>query len=139
MRSSTKRRRSKPRWTGSLADRQAFIRRYLLRQLRLMWKWYPERKAAKYAAAECYGRLTCAQCGENRPFTEANKKKFDVDHIEATGPAPWSKNDALGDWSRYLLRKFCGRANLRLLCKKCHKGKTRQDMKEMRADEHISF
>lgn len=56
----------------------------------------------------------CAACGE-----ENSSKDVQVDHIEAIGPCD--------TWDEFIERLFCEKDNLQVLCKPCHKEKTKKE------------
>lgn len=49
-----------------------------------------------------------------------SSKEVQVDHIDAIGKFN-------GDWNDYIERMFCDIANLQVLCKECHKKKTKEN------------
>jgi hypothetical protein len=108
-------------------DTEKFLLRYLLRYSAQLWKWYPVRKAKKYAEAQKTGKLTCEQCGFTKKLNAKGARElFEVDHRVPVGQRPYS----LRDFEWYLNRRFCGPENLQLLCKhKCHKAKTQAENK----------
>ena len=54
----------------------------------------------------------CAGCGELH-----NRDNVNVDHIREVGAF-------LGCWNRFILRLYCDKSNLQVLCKPCHDEKT---------------
>lgn len=68
------------------------------------------------------GRLAqhylCAICNEQYP-----QKEVEVDHIEPVV----DKATGFIDWNIFIERLFCSRDNLQLVCKSCHKIKTKQE------------
>jgi len=56
----------------------------------------------------------CAECGKEFP-----QKQMQVDHTEAIGE--WKS------WDRFIERLFCEKDNLQVLCKPCHKTKTKKE------------
>jgi 5-methylcytosine-specific restriction endonuclease McrA len=58
----------------------------------------------------------CASC--EKEFTSTNVQ---VDHIEAIG--------SCSTWDEFIDRLFCEKENLQVLCKPCHKIKTKKEKK----------
>lgn len=56
----------------------------------------------------------CAQCKE-----ENSSKDVQVDHVEPIGPTK--------TWDEFIERLFCEKDNLQVLCKPCHKKKTKEE------------
>lgn len=68
------------------------------------------------------GRLAqhylCAMCQE-----EFTSKDIEVDHVTpVVDPVHGFK-----DWNTYIPRLFCGKDNLQVLCKPCHKRKSKEE------------
>jgi 5-methylcytosine-specific restriction endonuclease McrA len=85
---------------------------YLVGTLRRIWRWSPSRRALKATVTKC------TICGKE-------SKDLQVDHIVPVGTVPkgWK------GWDGYLKRMFDGK--LQMLCRVCHKNKTRQDLHDM--------
>jgi len=70
------------------------------------------------------GRLAkhyhCASCHE-----EFTSKDVEVDHISPVV----SVGDGFIDWNVFIERLFCSIENLQVLCKVCHKKKTKEERK----------
>lgn len=108
-------------------QRARFIKRYMLKQLALMWKWYPLRKLVKYGTVrERRTHFECRHCGLRRRITKESKKMFDVDHVQPVGDTPPRVT-----WERYIDKKLPKTIhNLQLLCKRCHMDKTDDEVRE---------
>jgi len=61
---------------------------------------------------------TCAKCQE-----DYTSKDVEVDHIEPVV----SVGDGFIDWNVFIERLFCPIENLQVLCKPCHKKKTKEE------------
>jgi len=59
----------------------------------------------------------CAGCGEEFVATE-----IEVDHI-----IPIASTDGFTTWDTFIERLFCDSDNLQVLCKACHKEKTKRE------------
>jgi len=91
-----------------------------------MRRWPPKWKALKDA---CVGRklnkatnklalhYTCNEC--KKEYTSTN---VEVDHIKPVVPPT-----GFTSWDNYIDRLFCEKYNLQVLCKKCHKQKTKKE------------
>lgn len=64
--------------------------------------------------AEHYG---CAKCKQ-----EFTSKDIQVDHIKPVVPP-----SGFTTWDDFIARLFCSAANLQVLCKECHKIKTKKE------------
>lgn len=99
---------------------QPWYFRYVKAQLRRIWGWSPDRKAAKKRAIvskDVRGNelFRCERCGA-QPLT---RKQVDVDHIvEADNVGEW-----IG-WDDFIDKLFCSADGLMILCKTCHAAKT---------------
>lgn len=91
-----------------------------------MRRWPPKWKALKDAALgrkvnKKTGKLAmhykCAACAEE--FTSTN---IEVDHIESV-----VASTGFVSWDVYIDRLFCEKSNLQVLCKPCHKIKTKEE------------
>lgn len=58
----------------------------------------------------------CKECG--------SKLKLQVDHIQAVGPTPGSRNANGVSWDTFIERMFCSVDGLQVLCVTCHRNKT---------------
>lgn len=61
----------------------------------------------------------CAMCGKAFP-----QNQVQVDHISPVVPA-----SGFTTWDKFIERLFCEKDNLQVLCKACHKKKTKKDRK----------
>lgn len=99
---------------------QPWYFRYVKAQLRRIWSWSPERKAAKKRALvskDSRGNefFRCERCN-TQPLS---RKQVDVDHIvecEAVGE--------FDGWDAFIARLFVDASGLMILCKTCHAAKT---------------
>lgn len=110
--------RNKGRWTE--ARWRSFVRSALRGAFR---RWPPKFDVLKNAAVDkrinpASGRLAmhykCAKCGELFPL-----RQVQVDHIKQIGP--------LTTWDAFINKLFCEARNLQVLCKVCHKAKTKKE------------
>ena len=65
-------------------------------------------------------RYKCAKCGSHFPSSAVQ-----VDHIVPVV----ATNSGFTSWDDYIDRLFCEKANLQVLCKPCHKVKTKEEKK----------
>lgn len=76
---------------------------------------------------EASGRLAkhflCASCGLVFPA-----KSVAVDHIQPVVPI-----SGFTSWDDIITRTYCSKENLQVLCKECHKIKTKQENEERKA------
>ena len=96
---------------------------YLVSAARKVWRWCPEKKEASRKAEDATGEnRRCAKCGKMFP-----RKMTQMDHIVAVGkqPTTWEQ------YPDYYRRLFCPVTNIQCLCKPCHTGKTKTDIKGM--------
>lgn len=103
---------------------------YLITASRRIWRWSVERRIVLKRAKVGKG-WRCELCKTVGYITEKilkNGKKrkvmpVQVDHIKPIGEEPvlWMQ---VGSW---LMRLFCGIANLQCLCRECHKTKTNRE------------
>lgn len=116
-----------PEWTQSRYE--SFVKSVLRAGSR---KWPPKYKVLN--EAKCgkmvnsrSGRLAehyrCASCGELFPSTLVA-----VDHIE-----PVVDTSGFTSWDSVISRLFCSVEGLQVLCKECHKVKTKQENEERKA------
>lgn len=105
--------------------------------LRLIFRKSPHRKAALQKARVEIARVnkdgTTAkkpavwyQCAICRNMFKPDD--LEVDHITPVGPAPGTRN-APPDltWNKYIEKMFCGTENLQVICKGCHREKSKND------------
>jgi len=91
---------------------------YIKAALRRTWGRSKQRQGALNAAKISYGVYQCAECKKH-----TRRKDINVDHIIAIG--------RFTTFDLYIERLFCDSSGLRVLCKSCHKSKTKADMKKM--------
>lgn len=118
------------------------FRRVVLDHLREAWRRYPPRLEVKEACkVKVYQPKKDGSIGKAyRVFWKCPqclrlviRTQLDIDHINAVGSAPgWPPDPDKNDWNKYLAALFCKKEDLQPLCKQCHKGKTKKDMKCIR-------
>lgn len=86
--------------------------------LRRIWSRSKQRTSALKLARISYGTYMCAVC--KLPH---KRKEIEVDHIIPVG--------RFTTFDLYIERLFCDTKGLRVLCKTCHKAKTKIDIKKM--------
>jgi len=91
---------------------------YIKASLRRTWGRSKQRRDALNAAKISYGLYQCAQCK-----LHTRRKDINVDHIIAIGK--------FTTFDIYIERLFCETSGLRVLCKACHKVKTKSDINKM--------
>lgn len=91
---------------------------YIKAALRRTWGRSKQRQGALNAAKISYGIYQCAMCKKH-----TRRKDIHVDHIVAVGK--------FTSFDLYIERLFCDTSGLRVLCKTCHKVKTKSDIIEM--------
>ena len=98
--------------------------------IRLIWSRSKERreilKAATIDDPENGKGFSCPICGRDWPLPMA-----EVDHIEAVGPL--NNLDELSAWTKKLFY-----SPQRAICKLCHRTKTKEDMRKIRAKRKVS-
>jgi hypothetical protein len=98
--------------------------------IRLIWSRSAERRAVLKAATiddpENGKGFNCPDCGRDWPIQMA-----EVDHIEPIGSL-----ESWRDIESFIDRMFYGPQ--RAICKLCHKTKTKEDMRKIRAKHKIS-
>jgi len=93
------------------------------RAIRQIWsRVSPERSTALYLA-KVGKKFQCAHCDEVYDL-----KEVQVDHIKPVGKSP----EHIFFVQFWINALFCSIDNLQVLCKRCHKVKTKQDIAEMR-------
>jgi 5-methylcytosine-specific restriction endonuclease McrA len=90
---------------------------YVKAALRRTWGRSRQRQSALYNAKIAYGQYRCAKCGNI-----FRRKDIEVDHIDAVGK--------FKNFDTYIERLFCDSNKLAILCKDCHKKKTKLDRKK---------
>lgn len=91
---------------------------YIKGALRRTWGRSKQRKFALYNAKVEYGKYRCAGCGKIY-----RRREIEVDHIVAVGK--------FVDFDTYIEKLFCDSDKLAVLCKNCHKKKTRKDLRKI--------
>lgn len=91
---------------------------YIKSALRRTWGKSKQRQGALNAAKISYGIYKCAKC-----LKSTRRKDINVDHIIPVGK--------FSTFDLYIERLFCDTSGLRVLCKSCHKVKTKADVKKM--------
>jgi hypothetical protein len=97
--------------------------------IRLIWSRSTERRAVLKAASVKYEDglgFHCPLCARNWPIQMA-----EIDHVEPIGPLTSWK-----DTSGFIARMFF--STQRAICKLCHKKKTKEDMRIIRAQRKLS-
>ena len=107
------------------AERDLWLTKIILGRLGEAWTWWSPRNKVAAKATRKDGKRRCANC-----LKYFDKSDTQVDHIVASGPIPKTL-DALFN-TGYLERRFCWEAGLQVLCKPCHKVKTKVDIRAMR-------
>lgn len=92
--------------------------REIIKALRKVWMFSPDRKQALRRALLRTGWYRCSDCGR-----ETEKPK--VDHVEPIG--------AFVDWNEFVDSLFCHEVNLLIKCMECHKAKTKAESQERAA------
>ena len=104
-------------------DRDAWITKYMRRALAKMWLWYPPRKEFKDAAEGVDGLYGCIQCAGRFP-----RSYVEVDHIVPAIPV-----EAVGmSWDEKINGRLDYPTNWRIVCKGCHKAKTKRENEKRR-------
>lgn len=108
--------------------------------IKKVWSRYSEerKQALKYVRSESlYVKLDgtegtrilahfkCAHCLELHPA-----KNVQVDHKTPIGKQPPWPPTGDGSWDRYIAKVFCKQDNLQVLCKPCHKAKSKQEKQQ---------
>jgi len=86
--------------------------------LRRIWSRSKQRQSALKLARISYGLYTCGECKST-----CKRKEIEVDHIIPVGK--------FITFDLYIERLFCDTKGLRVLCKECHKAKTKIDKSKM--------
>lgn len=91
---------------------------YIKAALRRTWSKSKQRQGALNAAKISYGLYKCSDCKQTH-----KRKNIEVDHIIAIG--------RFTTFDLYIERLFCDTSGIRVLCKPCHKVKTKSDKQKM--------
>lgn len=106
--------------------------KYVMRMFSKLWLWWPERAAARRLATVGKGLQRCAECENIFP-----RKETDVDHINpkipVTGPV-YLSNGWL-DFNSLRESYLVTRDELQVLCKVCHKRKTKKENEKRRRNK----
>jgi 5-methylcytosine-specific restriction endonuclease McrA len=89
---------------------------YVKKSLRRVWGRSKQRNGALKNAKVERGKYRCACCGKI-----FRRKDIEVDHKVAVG--------RFVDFDTYIERLFCDSKGLQVLCKGCHRTKTKKDIK----------
>ena len=101
-----------------MAELTGKFKGYIKSALRRVNRWWPAYTAAKAKARVERGKYECAGCKEICP-----SKDIHVDHIApVVDPAR-----GFTTWDEYIDRLFCDMDGLQILCKTCHKKKTKEE------------
>lgn len=90
---------------------------FLMRFLRKASYMWPARNEALRDAKVSWGRYKCAECHEIY-----QKKDIDIDHVN-----PVIDVKGFDSWDNVIARLFCEREGFQILCKPCHKIKTKDE------------
>jgi len=85
--------------------------------LRKLWLYSPERREALAKARIERGVYCCSSC-----HAHIGRKELAVDHIEPVTPLT-----GFDSWDGLIERLFCSPEGLTVLCKPCHKVKTKAE------------
>lgn len=89
---------------------------WLIAQLRRVHYKWPAKEEAKKEAKVSYGTYMCATC--KGLF---KRKDTQIDHIEPV----ISTKEGFIDWNTFICRLFAEKSAYQVLCKKCHKEKSK--------------
>ena len=98
---------------------------YIKSALRRTWSRSKQRQSALKQARLSYGLYSCGNCGGSH-----KRKEIEVDHIIPVGK--------FITFDLFIERLFCDTKGLKVLCKDCHKIKTKMDKKKMSIARNIS-
>jgi len=93
---------------------------YIFGALRRIWRWDPARKKALERCLLFNGNYNCEKCGGR-----FSRKQIHVDHVFPVIHPDYG----FVDWNMYIRRLFVSVEYLQVLCKKCHKEKTKEENK----------
>ncbi len=85
--------------------------------LRRAWLWSPMRTEAKKKARIERNSYRCAKCKETFPSRE-----IAIDHVTPVTPVA-----GFDSWDGFISRLFCPPSKLAVMCKPCHKIKTKSE------------
>ena len=111
-----------PKWT------EARYKQFIRSGLRKLWqRWPPRHDKLKNNRVKVEGKkhkyeIQCEHCKEWFPQTY-----IDVDHIIPAGSSD--------DWNAFIDRLFVGEDKLALVCRPCHKIKSKSEAQERTKDE----
>lgn len=95
------------------------VKAYVKAALRRTWGRSRQRQSALKSAKVAYGQYKCAKCEKVH-----RRKHIQVDHKTPVG--------RFVNFDTYIERLFCPSNELQVLCKECHKVKTKRDKKAMK-------
>jgi len=98
------------------------LRQYLINVLRRASYRYPERNKAMISARIDRNTYLCKECGPSKTYT---RNDVTVDHINPIRPVDRAAND--WTWDEFINNLFCDANKLQVLCKSCHKNKTKME------------
>jgi 5-methylcytosine-specific restriction endonuclease McrA len=87
---------------------------YIKATLRRTWGRSKQRQSALKSARVSYGKYKCAHCGKI-----FRRKEIEVDHRVAVGK--------FVSFDLFIERLFCDSSGLDVVCKGCHKSKSKKD------------
>lgn len=90
---------------------------FLRNGLRRLWLKWPPRYHTVSSSRVDRGKYLCVGYGKDQHIVGC--KDIHVDHINPVGQ--------LNDWNAHINKLFCSADNLQILCKKCHKKKTKDE------------
>lgn len=100
------------------AERPFNFRTWLITGLRRMHYRFRPRSEALKEARVFRGRYACALCKQI-----VGRKEIQIDHIEPVVDT----TQGFVSWDEYIPRMFCEKKGYQVLCKPCHKGKTKEE------------
>ena len=101
-----------------MAEKYTFLQKFIINALRRSSLRWPSKNTAKARARVQHGLYECNICK-----IRVGPKAIDVDHIEPViDPITGFQN-----YDIFIERLFCGPENLQVLCKPCHKLKSKEE------------
>ncbi len=139
-----------PKGRGTGSPRRLPVADHIRNALRQVWSRYSEEKRQVLLTAKVEidvhnkdgsvskkpgARYTCFQCMEL-----FKRDEVQVDHIQAVGAFPKGirSNTDMVYVAMWIQGLFCGVENLQVLCKPCHKEKTKDDVRKIRQQQKSS-
>src|SRR5258708_34215430 len=96
---------------------------YIFAALRKIWRWSPERRKALMEAGNDEQGYTCSS--DRKPY---KREDVAVDHVL---PVVDPRKGFQG-WDIYIRRLYTSAQDLQVLCKSCHKAKTKEENAQRR-------